>query len=258
MIVFAGPSVAGVDLSEFANVTFLPPCRQGDVYLAALENPSAIGIIDGYFEGVPSVWHKEILWAMMQGIPVLGASSMGALRAAELDAFGMIGIGEVYKGYNDGTYEDDDEVALLHGPEELGFPQLSIAMVNVRATCRKAIKDGIISGELSTEIINAAKSGFYKKRNWQTIFSSVGVEAHANKKLLNWFVTNSVDQKKLDALELLEALQNSKFAPCKAGEFEFEVTNFWHRNTRKWRQCGFCRPEETSETGYRLFGKEDL
>ena len=59
--------------------------------------PAVIGIIDGYFEIVPTVWHKEILWAMAQGIHVFGAASIGALRAAELDAFGMRGIGRIYE-----------------------------------------------------------------------------------------------------------------------------------------------------------------
>jgi hypothetical protein len=86
MILFAGPSLAGVHVSSNKGIDVRPPVRQGDVYLATLERPSAIGIIDGYFEGVPSVWHKEILWAMSHGISVLGASSMGALRAAELGA----------------------------------------------------------------------------------------------------------------------------------------------------------------------------
>ncbi|MFK7941410.1 MAG: TfuA-like protein, partial [Paracoccaceae bacterium] len=87
-VVFAGPSLAGLDLTAYGTLEFRPPARQGDIWRAVREKPAAIGIIDGYFEGVPAVWHKEILWSLHQGIPVLGASSMGALRAAEMDAFG--------------------------------------------------------------------------------------------------------------------------------------------------------------------------
>jgi hypothetical protein len=65
------------------------------LYRAALAHPAAIGVIDGYFEVVPTVWHKEILWAMAQGIHVFGAASIGALRAAELDSFGMRGVGRL-------------------------------------------------------------------------------------------------------------------------------------------------------------------
>ena len=75
----------------------------------------AIGIIDGYFENIPSVWHKEILWAMSQGIHVFGSASMGALRAAELAPFGMEGVGAIFEAYRDGWLEDDDEVASEDG-----------------------------------------------------------------------------------------------------------------------------------------------
>src|SRR5258708_4117885 len=91
-----------------------PPVRQGELYRAALDRPAVIGVIDGYFEVTPTVWHKEILWAMTQGIHVFGAASIGALRAAELDVFGMRGIGRIYDDFRDGVLEDDDDVALLH------------------------------------------------------------------------------------------------------------------------------------------------
>ena len=78
-------------------------------------------IVDGYFDTVPSVWHKEILVAMQRGVHVFGASSMGALRAAELHPFGMVGIGQVYEWYRDGTIDADDEVAVAHGPAEFAF-----------------------------------------------------------------------------------------------------------------------------------------
>ena len=92
--------------------------RQGELYVAAHAKPAAIGMVDGYFDGVPAVWHKEVLWALQAGIAVFGASSMGALRAAELHSFGMRGIGRIFEDYRDGRLTDDDEVALLHGPAE--------------------------------------------------------------------------------------------------------------------------------------------
>ena len=89
-IVFAGPSLAGADLSLPEDFVLAPPARQGDVYRAARSRPTAIGVVDGYFEGVPSVWHKEILWALSNGIAVYGSASIGALRAAEMQAFDII------------------------------------------------------------------------------------------------------------------------------------------------------------------------
>src|SRR5882724_12825471 len=139
-VIFAGPSLPPSVAAGFAGIEWRPPVRQGDVYLAALSSPAIIGIIDGYFEIVPTVWHKEILWAMAEGIHVFGAASIGALRAAELDSFGMRGIGRIYEAFRDGVLQDDDEVAVLHGPEELGYPSLTEAMVNIRATLVEAVR----------------------------------------------------------------------------------------------------------------------
>ena len=46
---------------------------------------------------------------------------MGALRAAELHVFGMVGVGRVFELFRDGLLEDDDEVAVAHGPADSGY-----------------------------------------------------------------------------------------------------------------------------------------
>jgi hypothetical protein len=127
-MVFVGPTLRPEELPGSPDLVVLPPVAQGDLYRAAQRRPRAIGIIDGYFDGVLSVWHKEILWAMADGIHVFGSASMGALRAAELHAFGMQGVGQVFSAYcagtlppYDGRFEDDDEVAVIHGPAETGY-----------------------------------------------------------------------------------------------------------------------------------------
>ena len=127
---------------------YLPPAAEGDVYRVTLKHPQAIGIIDGYFQSMPTVRHKEILWAMSRGIHVFGSASIGALRAAELVAFGMEGVGTIFELYRDGVLEDDDEVAIAHGPAEAGFLAGSEAMVNIRQTLRKAERLGVISQRL--------------------------------------------------------------------------------------------------------------
>lgn len=120
----------------------MPPAANGDVYRAVSAAPTAIGLVDGYFENVPAVWHKEILYALSQGVHVFGAASMGALRAAELSEFGMVGVGAIFAAYRDNRLEDDDEVAVVHGPAELDYLPVSEAMVNVRATVDRAVSDG--------------------------------------------------------------------------------------------------------------------
>jgi hypothetical protein len=128
-------------------------------------NPKLIGIIDGYFETVPAVWHKEILYAMERGVHVLGAASMGALRAAELEAFGMIGVGQIFSWYSSGKLEDDDEVAVSHGPADKGYCALSEAMVNIRHVIESAEIDGVISTSLASRVLSVAKSLHFSERD---------------------------------------------------------------------------------------------
>ncbi len=171
-VIFAGPSMPPEFRPEDPALEWRPPVKQGDVYEAALARPAIIGIIDGYFEVTPTVWHKEILWAMAQGIHVYGSASIGALRAAELAPFGMKGIGRIYEAFRDGVLKDDDEVAVLHGPEELGYPAVTEAMVNIRATLADAERTCIIDPVSAASLIEIAKSLFYKERAYPKILQT--------------------------------------------------------------------------------------
>jgi hypothetical protein len=210
-IIFAGPSLppASRPASE-PGIEWCPPVRQGDLYRAALTGPAVIGVIDGYFESVPTVWHKEILWAMTHGIHVFGAASSGALRAAELDAFGMGGIGHIYEQFRDGVLEDDDEVAVLHGPEELGYPPLTEAMVNIRATFDEAARAGVLAPDLAAQLIKIAKSLFYKDRTYDAVLqraAASGLPSAWLRDLAAWLPSNHIDQKRCDAEALLAAIR---------------------------------------------------
>jgi hypothetical protein len=208
-VIFSGPSLPPSAVADVAGIEWRPPVRQGDVYLAALSGPAIIGIIDGYFEIVPTVWHKEILWAMAQGIHVYGGASIGALRAAELAGFGMKGVGSVYEQYRDGRLTDDDEVAVLHGPEEIGYVQVTEAMVNVRATIDRASQLGVIAPELAASLVRIAKSLFYKDRTYEAIIKAAtehGLAPEALGRFTNWIPAGNVDQKRIDAIKLREAV----------------------------------------------------
>jgi len=207
-VVFAGPSLPPSARPSLAGFCWRPPARQGDVYRAALERPVAIGLVDGYFETVPGVWHKEILWALSEGIHVFGSSSVGALRAAELAEFGMRGVGRVFEDFRDGVLQDDDEVALLHAPAELDYAPLTEAMVNMRATVARAVRDGVVGGQAADALLRAAKSLFYKERTWAAALrvAGMGVADDGAARLRLWFAGNSVDQKRADAVDMMREL----------------------------------------------------
>jgi hypothetical protein len=209
-VIFTGPSLPpNARPTCGSDIEWRPPIRQGDLYRAALARPAVIGVIDGYFEVTPTVWHKEILWAMAEGIHVFGSASIGALRAAELDTFGMKGIGRVYEDFRDGVLEDDDEVALLHGPEELGYPPLTEAMVNIRATLAEATREGILSRGAAINLTAIAKQLFYKDRTYEVILNGAAkLQLHAAElaRFGEWFRVGRVDQKRLDALATLDVI----------------------------------------------------
>jgi hypothetical protein len=208
-IVFTGPSLPPSSAPAPAGLEWRPPVRQGDVYRAALSRPALIGVIDGYFESVATVWHKEILWAMTQGIHVYGAASIGALRAAELADFGMKGIGEIYRQFHTAALADDDEVAVLHGPAEVDYVPVTEAMVNVRATINRALQLKIVTPPTATVLLGVAKSLFYKERTYEAISSGatrLGVSHDAVGRFAAWLPEGRIDQKRRDALEMVEAM----------------------------------------------------
>jgi hypothetical protein len=237
--VFIGPTLATQEaLAVCADAVLLPPVRQGDVYrVATCLKPDAIGIVDGYFSHVPSVWHKEILHAMAAGIPVYGAASMGALRAAELAQFGMVGVGRIFEGYRRGVlepfvepFEDDDEVAVLHGPPELGHRALSEALVNVRCTLALATEEGVIDTGTRDRLVLAGKAMFYQERTYEAILSRAVGSEHAEEieRLRAWLPGGKVDQKRADAILMLEALQGTKPADPGA-RYSLAETTLWER-----------------------------
>ena len=130
-VMFVGPSLG--DAAVPSNVERLPPAIGGDLSRLLGNLPSAVGLVDGCFGTAPSVWHKEILALLAAGVPVLGAASLGALRAAELSAFGMVGVGRVFEAYREGAVIRDDAVMLVHGPFELGSRALTVALIDAEA-----------------------------------------------------------------------------------------------------------------------------
>lgn len=214
------------------DAVYLPPVAQGDVYRAAKEKPFAIAIMDGGFECIPAVWHKEILWALAQRIHVFGAASMGALRAAELDRFGMQGVGEIYNAFRSGELEDDDEVAVLHGDADTGYRALSEAMVNIRATLLRAEQAQVLTSDLRQRLESMAKGMFYPERTYSELLARAA-QAGLPKWDLDAFgafvAVNRVDQKRADAIALLHAVRDC----CAKGElpaaptFSFQHTEVW-------------------------------
>jgi hypothetical protein len=237
--VFVGPTLPAAALPAIPGLVALPPVAQGDLYRAAQRRPRAIGIVDGYFEGVPAVWHKEILWAMAQGIHVFGSASMGALRAAELCDFGMQGVGRIFEAYRTGTlspyagpFEDDDEVAVIHGPREAGYVALSEAMVNIRATLAQAEAEGVIEAVSRDALAALAKGLFYHERSYDRLLplaTAAALPAPQIAAVRAWLPGGRIDQKRLDAEAMLAAMAAllASDTPARQVDYVLEWTEMW-------------------------------
>ncbi|WP_018686720.1 TfuA-like protein [Actinokineospora enzanensis] len=217
-VVFLGPSLPRQEAAELLpDATILPPARQSDVITALTElRPSVIALVDGEFHQARSVWHKELLHVLAQGVPLYGCSSMGALRAAELAAFGMRGRGEVFARYASGELVDDDEVALAYHQEDGKYRAMSEPMVNIRATVTSAVAAGVISAEIGTVALMTAKNLEYPQRHRAAVLQGMRagqVDKSAVAALTQFWRDHAVDIKAEDARSLLRELRDGALPP---------------------------------------------
>jgi len=235
-ILFVGPTIKIDAAREFAlfPLDVRAPAKRGDLLRATVEKPRAILLVDGVFENEPAVLHKEVLYALSEGVHVFGAASMGALRAAEMSDFGMVGIGEIYESYVSGRRQNDDAVAVLHAPSELGWAPLTVALVDIEATLRSALGVGIIDQAAFETFRKAAQGLFWQLRTYSALCDCVerrGFCASSSIDLRQWFESNAVSQKARDAEDLIRHVSSlwhslgTKFA----AQFFFESTAEWEQ-----------------------------
>jgi len=208
IIVFLGPSLDRETAEKILCAEYCPPAKRGDLLAAVHEDATIIGLIDGVFHQESAVAHREILTAVRKGVRVIGSSSMGALRAAEMDTLGMVGIGEIYRMYKSGELESDDEVALVFDPSS-GLA-LSEPLINIRFTLKRAKEEGIIDSAAHDTLLASARALFYPKRTYRAIVSAAGetVDEEIRERFLYWVPAGACDQKKEDAVAALEYIRN--------------------------------------------------
>ncbi|MCQ8894456.1 MAG: TfuA-related McrA-glycine thioamidation protein [Methanolinea sp.] len=203
IVVFLGPSCERQVAGELLSADYRPPAARGDLTLAVASGARIITLIDGVFFQESAVSHREILSALSRGVRVIGASSMGALRAAELDTLGMEGIGLIYSLYKDGTLVSDDEVALVYDPES--FMPLSEPLINIRCTLRKARDQGVITPREEGVLLDSARSLYFPERTYPQVCSraQARLPQETCQRFLSFAHDHAVDQKREDAIAAL-------------------------------------------------------
>ncbi|MBN9983183.1 TfuA-like protein [Rhizobium laguerreae] len=225
ILVFLGPTLRLPDAQRTLDAIYLQPVSQGDIILAAHAfRPKAMVLIDGLFEDRPAVRHKEILWALSQGIVMIGAASMGALRAAELHPFGMIGVGLIYRWYRRWPLTAEDAVAVECGPAELGFTALTEALVDLQRSFTALFRRGLIAKSEMDAGIAAARRLNFRERSVRKVLAAAQLPAERSVLLRSHLITQKKDDARL-ALRLAPGL--SKYKP---GRLSFTATNTFLRD----------------------------
>jgi hypothetical protein len=225
--IFAGPSIYGLELS-FDGIDLRPPAQRDDVAKAVESGANVIGLVDGHYEHVPSVWHKEILYALSLGVQVLGAASMGALRAAECQAFGMVPVGEIARRYCGGEFYDDDAVAILNGPAELGYVPLTEPLVDVEATLPHLVAVGAATAAEAESLRGAACQLFFKERTDAAIVD-LGAPAGRREALLEAYRTHRICLKSRDAAALVDAVKVLPDQRVTRPDWTLAASPFWRQ-----------------------------
>ena len=204
-IVFVGPTLPAAEAQRLLpGATIAPPVAVGEVFaLLGMRGLRRLAIIDGYFERMAAVWHKELLLALERGIEVWGASSMGALRAAELAPFGMRGVGVIYRAFARGVYTADDEVAVAHLPAEAGYRAVSDALVNLRAGIARCPG---LTAPVRAKLVELARRRFYRERSLAQLVADAGAEDMPKRQVAALAAQLVPDQKAADARLLLRTL----------------------------------------------------
>ncbi len=211
MIAFAGPSLTAADRAANHHVDWRPPAEAGDMLRLRVGEGDVVCLIDGYFDHRPSVRHKELLLLLSRGIGVFGASSIGALRAAEMDGFGLVGIGAIYRAYAGKRLWADDEVALVHAPEKWDWRALSLPLVDCRANLHQGLRSGFLTVEEAREALRAAKAIHYAERDWPRLLGMTSIVTLRQQQILQWVESLNLSQKRLDALACLNAAVRGAF-----------------------------------------------
>jgi len=203
---FIGPTLHGRK-ADLSGLKVLPPARQGDIASAVLAGATAVGLVDGLFDAVAAVWHKEILYALARGVRVLGAASMGALRAAECARFGMEPVGVIAQSYASGERRDDADVCLAHCPAELGYAPLSEPLVDAEATIGGLVALGRLDAADAARLLQAARDLFFADRTVPAMLRRAGFPRDDAEQVAASYEQCRVSVKADDALLLVKRLQ---------------------------------------------------
>lgn len=212
-VIFLGPSLSMEKARKiFPLADYRPPARKGDFLKIANEQNDTdfVGFIDGVFlQDYPPTPIEVYTLLQKKNLAVAGAASLGALRAVELERFGMIGVGKIFQLYKSGRIESDDEVAVTFSEQD--YKLQSEALIDIRYTLYWAVKDGVIKHETKNALVKTAKQIYFPARNYEEIIERAiaddAVEEKELESLREYLVTHRRSLKEEDSVTLIEFIK---------------------------------------------------
>jgi TfuA protein len=214
VVVFVGPSLDPEKARTILEADYRPPAKKGDLIKLIMsldEKETVVGLIDGYFLlDYPPTPIEVYQLIVRPNTVVIGSSSIGALRAVELEKFGMIGIGKIFQLFKHGKLDADDEVAVTFSQDL--YRLQSEAMVDIRYNLYLSLKRGFVDKETKDAIAKVAKSIYFPYRTYQNIIEETiknypQLENNA-RRFEAYILRNRKSLKERDALKLIEHIRD--------------------------------------------------
>jgi hypothetical protein len=236
--VYAGPTLDGVDLGRVdPEATVHSPIRHGDLFDPGIEPGDTVLILDGVYHHLPALRHKEILDALDRGVRVIGAASIGALRAAELKPFGMVGVGKVFDLYHTGAIEGDDEVAVAHAADGR-LTAFNLPLVNIRFILQAATRATVCDNHAAADVLEDLRRIYYPQRTLNELVRIA--RQRGETQFADWLLRqfdkdpHFGDQKRADALLALDYARSA--GPVVVPDTRPDRSRDWRTSTfRDWK-----------------------
>ena len=196
-VVYVGPSLAACEVKRWLpNAQLMPPASRGDLYRDRLLGFGVFLLIDGVFLQELATSPREIVDVLRDGATVIGASSMGAIRAAECWPAGMRGVGAIYRMFRRGILTSDEDVAVKCYPMP-PYTAITVPSVNVRYAVSRAMGDGLLTRTMAARIVQAAAQCHFADRTWPAVLRIAGLSGQQHDALIE--TLSRYDLKNLDA-----------------------------------------------------------
>src|SRR5919199_6784670 len=212
-IIFLGPSLTHEKARKILDAEYRPPAKKGDFlrFAAPVNDLTIVGLVDGYFlQDYPPSPIEVYQLVTRKNILVVGSASLGALRAVELEKFGMIGIGKIFQLYKKGIIDADDEVAVTFAEERQSLQ--SEAMIDIRFNLFIAQRRGGIDEITKRAIARIAKSIYFPYRNYAGILDQTKKIypqlEHNLQSFRSYIRNNRLSLKERDAIRLIKYIKS--------------------------------------------------